>query len=813
MLRVAVVGGGGFVGSRLIALGRIETPFTMIPVLRSFRGLGRLGPDGEGAVIIETRDLAALTAALRGCEAVVNATSGDVLHIEEDTKTIVKACRNAGVKRLIHISSTIVFGRVADSKIDDDSPTNMHAWNLYARNKARAEAWLHTQMGGGSLQIVVLRPGLIWGPGSMWARMVGEQLWQGNAILSNNGRGIANLVYVDNLVRMILTVVGKRLGQSGFYNVADCETVTWCEWYRALAGRLGYPISDVRLSPSSRLHLSPALVIEWCSNRGRLMRWAKQMPKGLLDIVKRILRSMAPSRPVPFRQLIGGSQIPLRLSRSILDIQNTAHRLPTEKFQRDFGPLKLISFEQATETTGIWLRCVGFAMAENEQRGHGVLTEIKPQNRQESYECDSALPTCTQKTVSSGSEERRAASTDITPGVVQTPQTMSPTVKASNKAVSTVVIGYGAITDGVYRACLSRLEQCGHIEVVGIVEPNPERLDQGKRWFPKARALENVSSCFAQLTNVELTVITTPPPLHCEHAVAAFENGSHVLTEKPLASSVKSGREMVEAATSLQRVLAVGMPRRFYSALHEARRRLVAGELGDSIRFDYREGGVYSWPVATPAPFRRETSGGGVLLDKGAHAIDALIFLFGSGEVVASTDDGTDNGVESNAVVQLAMERGTGTLQMSWDMELNSGLNVVGNGGELWMPIGPLDCLYARRNSSKEWQLVPMCDDWPIDMQLSGGRRGIPVGYHECFTFQLIQMLRAIRFSEPPAVSGAEALISLGLIESAYAKATPLAKPWRSEIEQAVTTSRHWHRSAKDGQQKGLQDTECGATV
>jgi predicted dehydrogenase/nucleoside-diphosphate-sugar epimerase len=787
---IAVIGAGGFVGSRLVAMGQLDAAISMLPVLRTFRGLARLGADGEKAVIVDTRNSAALAAAIEGCDAVVNATSGDTFRIEDDTKTIVEACRAAGVKRLIHLGSTIVFGRVEDSKTDDDSPPNTHAWNLYARNKSRADVWLRTQMGDGTLQIVVLRPGLIWGPGSSWASMVGQQLWQGNAILSNNGRGIANLIYVDNLVRIILAVAKKAQGPSGFYNVADLETVTWSDWYRGLAERLGYSASDVCLSPRRKLHLSPALIVEWIRNRGRIMRWAKRMPKGLAEVIKRIVHIVEQSQPVPPRQQSANPQNRLQLTRMLMDIQNTAHRLSMDKFLRDFGPLELIPFEQGAASTAIWMRYAGLAKANIEQRTNGSPAEIPPSRLPEPSGGD-AEPFARGQNGGSGlNGESRTMRTGPTPAFVQDTQSGGTAVEVLDKAARTVVVGCGAIVEGVYRACLGGLERRGYIKVVGVVESDAGRLNQGALWFPKAQVFENVSTCFARIPDVDLTVITTPPPLHGEHAVAAFENGSHVLTEKPMASSVKIGREMVEEATRRRKALAVGMPRRFYPALHEARRRLTTGELGDSVRFDYREGGVYSWPVVTAAPFRRETSGGGVFLDYGAHAMDVLVFLFGPGKVIACADDRTAHWVEANVVVDLALERGAGRLQMSRDMPLNTGIHVSGSLGELWMPIDTLDCLYTRRDSASSWKMAPVRVDWPIDLQRNGGRRGAPSGYHECFTFQLVQMLRAMRFSEPPAVSGAEALIPLGLIESGYSKATLLDKPWLSEVERVVAASR-----------------------
>jgi len=360
-LRVAVIGAGGFVGSRLIAMGRLDTRYSMVPVLRSFRGLARLGADGEEGIVVNTRDSTALAEAIKKCDVVINATSGEVLKIENDMKAIYAACCQAGVKRLIHISSTVVYGGAEDPTINDDSPPNTRSWMLYARNKARAEVWLRAHMSQVGLQVVILRPGLIWGPGSSWSCMVGAQLWQGNAFLSNNGQGIANLVYIDNLVRMILAVAAKPSGPSGFYNVADRETVTWAEWYRAMAKRLGYDDSVVRLSPSHRLRPSFGLVVEWLSQRGLLLQFAKRMPKPIADFIKRILGKKMPNRSVPFHHLIGSSETPLRLSRTIRDVQNTVYRLPANKIFVAFGPIERIAFDLAATATAAWLRYAGFS--------------------------------------------------------------------------------------------------------------------------------------------------------------------------------------------------------------------------------------------------------------------------------------------------------------------------------------------------------------------------------------------------------------------------------------------------------------------
>jgi len=365
---IAVLGAGGFFGARFVEMCLASPNLSPVPVLRSFRSLARLSKFNLPVRRADTGDPADLARALEGCEAVLNLTIGDWLRIVPDTQVIYEAARQAGVKLFIHLSSAVVFGAVTNPAIDDDSSAQGAEWMLYAQEKARAEEYLRQAISReGGPRIVVLRPCLIWGPRSSWSTRPAKQLALGQGWLTNNGAGICNLCYVDNLVRYLLQVIASPAMQSGFYNVADPETVTWRGYYSALAEGLGLPADRVRLTSSSPVKPSAGVLVEWFKSRRSGYKAAKWLVNNLSAEGRSLLKwhlpalagggiqpPLAASDPLP-------PSSPPKFTRETWSAHHTVRKLPSDKFCRDFGQPELTSFDDAMKATAAWLRLAGYA--------------------------------------------------------------------------------------------------------------------------------------------------------------------------------------------------------------------------------------------------------------------------------------------------------------------------------------------------------------------------------------------------------------------------------------------------------------------
>ena len=94
-------------------------------------------------------------------------------------------------------------------------------------------------------------------------------------------------------------------------------------------------------------------------------------------------------------------------------------------------------------------------------------------------------------------------------------------------------------------------------------------------------------------SDVDVVVVSTPNAYLCDVAVAALENGKHVLIEKPMGRDLAEAEMLAGVARSSRGLLKIGFNHRYHPALRAAHERLVAEEIGApiAIRARYGHGG------------------------------------------------------------------------------------------------------------------------------------------------------------------------------------------------------------------------------
>jgi UDP-glucose 4-epimerase len=168
------------------------------------------------------------------------ATSEDLRVIVDGTANILLAAKQAGVKRVIHISSVAVYGE-ATGAVDEDTPAPNGTLSAYGEAKLAAEALCRNA--GNELDIVILRPTIIYGPFSarwtmLYALRLRTGLWKR---LGPLGQGKCNPVHVNDVARYAVAALTQDHVAGGVFNINGPEIVTWEEYFERFNRHLGLP--------------------------------------------------------------------------------------------------------------------------------------------------------------------------------------------------------------------------------------------------------------------------------------------------------------------------------------------------------------------------------------------------------------------------------------------------------------------------------------------------------------------------------------------------------------------------------------------
>ena len=185
--------------------------------------------------------------------------------------------------------------------------------------------------------------------------------------------------------------------------------------------------------------------------------------------------------------------------------------------------------------------------------------------------------------------------------------------------------------------------------------------------------------------DADLVIVSTTHDVLSAVSVNALQAGRHVLCEKPLGRDHDEVARSVDSAAAADRVLRAGYNHRFHPAIAGLHAAASQGRLGPliSVRGRYGHGGRPGYDRewrADPA-----ISGGGELLDQGAHLLDLSRWLLGDFEsALAHTQTAFwDMPVEDNAFVLLRTAAGqVASLHVSWTQWRNLfSLEVFGRDG------------------------------------------------------------------------------------------------------------------------------------
>jgi predicted dehydrogenase len=176
------------------------------------------------------------------------------------------------------------------------------------------------------------------------------------------------------------------------------------------------------------------------------------------------------------------------------------------------------------------------------------------------------------------------------------------------------------------------------VELVAVADPQGD----AQKVLPQVKLLNSVDEVIK--LGVDYCVISAPTAFHEEIALQLITNKIHFLVEKPIADTYTSAVKIRDAAKTANVIGAVGHIERFNSALQEARKRVLAGELGT----------IYQVATRRQGPFPSRISDVGVVKDLATHDIDLTSWITGKKYLQVSANAAFRSGREHEDLISVS---------------------------------------------------------------------------------------------------------------------------------------------------------------
>ena len=173
-----------------------------------------------------------------------------------------------------------------------------------------------------------------------------------------------------------------------------------------------------------------------------------------------------------------------------------------------------------------------------------------------------------------------------------------------------------------------RAKALADARLVVCADSNLSRAEQLARSAEECVATDDWRKAVSR-ADVSVVVVATPHNSLAEITGAAITAGKHVLVEKPAARHVSELRPLLSLAERKSVLVRVGFNHRYHRAFRRARQIVDSGVLGPLmfLRARYGHGGRVGYDKEWRA--KPELSGGGELIDQGAHLIDLARWFLG----------------------------------------------------------------------------------------------------------------------------------------------------------------------------------------
>ncbi|HLR32763.1 MAG TPA: Gfo/Idh/MocA family oxidoreductase [Fodinibius sp.] len=196
-----------------------------------------------------------------------------------------------------------------------------------------------------------------------------------------------------------------------------------------------------------------------------------------------------------------------------------------------------------------------------------------------------------------------------------------------DEKLGVALVGLGRYASGQLAPALQETSLC---KLAGIVTGTPRKEEEWAQKYdiPDSNIYNyETYDQIADNDDIDIIYVVLPNSMHAEYTIRAAEAGKHVISEKPMATSVNDCQRMIDACEEAGRKLSIGY-RLHFEPHHQEMMRLGRNEIMGPLR---QMTGAHSFPLKDPDAWRldKELAGGGPLMDVGIYVVQAALYTMG----------------------------------------------------------------------------------------------------------------------------------------------------------------------------------------
>lgn len=156
------------------------------------------------------------------------------------TEKVARASAEAGVKRMIYVSSIASYGFPVPELVTEDQPI-IPSRSPYNVTKAEGESILRIVSASKGLSYSIVRPAMIYGPrNNTWTKIMFQLARRNPTPFIGDGSGHAHPIFVDDVVDMMVMQATHPQADGATFNCAPDPAPTWREFLGAYSNLAGH---------------------------------------------------------------------------------------------------------------------------------------------------------------------------------------------------------------------------------------------------------------------------------------------------------------------------------------------------------------------------------------------------------------------------------------------------------------------------------------------------------------------------------------------------------------------------------------------